>query len=363
MPLAGPAREFPLTRRRSGPAFAAQLRARLGRAGRAPQEGQGGRGRSGSAPALRAARRARPACPRRARRGRRPAGAAAARGRVRPGARFGEDQREDGEALFALRAEAPQVAVVRPELDVVEVRARGPWFHGRGRRRGEPRALRPWAARRRSAAPRGEAELVGALRERGASSAIASRRASTSAEPRSATRSVHGETASRDEAPIATRRSAAFRWATAAPYSAGTPARAGKSRPSAVEVRSPGSRPSFDDDEAVRREDERRDLGAELFGRAQVAPFSCLLRIAGAKGDLDLEPEPPREPPSSTLAASVPKRTSCASFRLRGEKPCVPTWSASSRFVLPAPFRPDGEHQPRLEAPVRATRRSGSRGA
>jgi hypothetical protein len=27
-------------------------------------------------------------------------------------------------------------------------------------------------------------------------------------------------------------------------------------------------------------------------------------------------------------------------LRVRGEKPCVPTCSDSSRFVLPAPFRP-----------------------
>ena len=37
--------------------------------------------------------------------------------------RLGEDQREDREALLSLRAEAAQVAVVRADLDVVQVRA------------------------------------------------------------------------------------------------------------------------------------------------------------------------------------------------------------------------------------------------
>jgi hypothetical protein len=69
--------------------------------------------------------------------------------------------------------------------------------------------------------------------------------------------------------------------------------RTGRKEPpqSAVEVRPPRSRPSLDDDEAVRREDERRDLRAELFGCAKgCAVQSSLLRIAGAKSDLDLEP-------------------------------------------------------------------------
>ena len=54
----------------------------------------------------------------------------------------------------------------------------------------------------------------------------------------------------------------------------------------------------------------------------------------------------PRSPASSIRAASAPKRTSCASLRLRGEKPCVPTCSASSRFVLPAPFSPTASTRP-----------------
>ena len=55
---------------------------------------------------------------------------------------------------------------------------------------------------------------------------------------------------------------------------------------------------------------------------------------------------PPRSPRTSTRAACSPKRTSCASERVRGEKPCVPTCSASSRFVLPAPFGPTASTSP-----------------
>ena len=57
----------------------------------------------------------------------------------------------------------------------------------------------------------------------------------------------------------------------------------------------------------------------------------------------------PRTPSSRMRAACSPKRISSASERVRGENPCVPTCSDSSRFVLPAPFAPDRENQPGLE--------------
>ena len=57
----------------------------------------------------------------------------------------------------------------------------------------------------------------------------------------------------------------------------------------------------------------------------------------------------PRRPVSSTRPAVAPWRISCMSERVRGEKPCVPTCSDSSRFVLPAPFAPGDENEPRLE--------------
>ena len=63
----------------------------------------------------------------------------------------------------------------------------------------------------------GQAELVRDARAKpGASAASASRRAATSSAPRVTACSVHGATASRDERPAATRRSAALRCAIAA---------------------------------------------------------------------------------------------------------------------------------------------------
>ena len=59
----------------------------------------------------------------------------------------------------------------------------------------------------------------------------------------------------------------------------------------------------------------------------------------------------PRVPRTAMRAARSPKRISCASVRVRGEKPCVPTCSDSSRFVLPTPFGPTASTRPgrRLE--------------
>ena len=59
---------------------------------------------------------------------------------------------------------------------------------------------------------------------------------------------------------------------------------------------------------------------------------------------------PARVPSIPIAAAGVPKRISCASLRVRGEKPCVPTCSDSSRFVLPVPFRPTTRTTPGARA-------------
>ena len=50
--------------------------------------------------------------------------------------------------------------------------------------------------------------------------------------------------------------------------------------------------------------------------------------------------EPPWSPSTAIRAPSSPKRISCASDRVRGEKPWAATCRLSSRFVLPAPFGP-----------------------
>src|SRR5579864_658387 len=55
---------------------------------------------------------------------------------------------------------------------------------------------------------------------------------------------------------------------------------------------------------------------------------------------------PARRPCTAIREALSPKRTSSRSERARGEKPCVATCSASSRFVLPAPFGPTASTRP-----------------
>ena len=55
---------------------------------------------------------------------------------------------------------------------------------------------------------------------------------------------------------------------------------------------------------------------------------------------------PPRERPRPTRAPVSPDRIMRASVRVRGEKPCVPRWSASSRLVLPAPLSPTTSTMP-----------------
>ena len=198
----------------------------------------------------------------------------------------------------------------------------------------------------------GQAELAGALgeggHERGDRLARAPRRAPPRA-PRPAR--VHGATASRDgELRRSTRRSAAFRCASAAPYSAGSAGpRREKPAEHAVEVGAARGRPAFDDGEPVGGEDERRDLArAAARPTRSGAPFSVArFALAGRERHLDLDRRAGRDRrASSTRGLGSPKRTSCASLRVRGEKPCVPTWSASSRFVLPAPFGPTASTSP-----------------
>ena len=264
--------------------------------------------------------------------------------------RFGEDQREHGEALLALRAEAAQVTVVRRGSRRRPGAARDRSFRGRDRRRGAPRALRPSAGRPRSAAHRpGGPSSTARSANSGASSAIASRRASTSSRaqlcdplgPRRDGVSRRGADRDAPERGVPLRHGRAVLGRDAGPRRKQPPQRT-------VEVRAPRGRPALDHDEAVRREDERRrPRSGAARPRAAAAPFSRAFFASPGRSVTSISSfEPPRSPASSIRAASAPKRTSWASLRLRGEKPCVPTWSASSRFVLPAPFRPTASTSP-----------------
>ena len=168
----------------------------------------------------------------------------------------------------------------------------------------------------------------------------AGRRASA---PSAATCSVHGSSASRSgeaelhaaqrRVPLRERGEIVLRHRRA---------RREEARERPVEVRAARGGPALHDGEAVRGEDERRDLAAERLGGRQLrAVHACLLRLALAQGHRRA-----RAARRSaclrrrTRAAVSPKRISCASWRVRGEKPCVTTCSDSSRFVLPTPLRP-----------------------
>ena len=126
--------------------------------------------------------------------------------------RLREQEREHGQPLLSLRAVAAEVAPAGRDPDVVQMRPEP----GRAPVEilVEPRleSLRASAARpRRAARPPASPSSAARSANGGSSAAITSCRAATSAAPSSATRCVQGSTASRDDAPNVTLRSAAFR--------------------------------------------------------------------------------------------------------------------------------------------------------
>ena len=267
--------------------------------------------------------------------------------------RLGEEQREHREALLALRAELAQVAVAARDEDVVEMRAetgRAAFEVGLqaslelldGRRLGVVAELRDR-----------QPELVGTLREprperRERLAAGADERRPELGEARR----PGLERLARREAelhPPERRRSAAR-----APR--GTPAAArpapGSSRPrtrSKYARRAAGPPLTTASRSGVKTsvETSRRSDSDDVEPRAvQLGPLRLGRREAHPERRRDTRPRAPRSRPQQPAS---PKRISCASLRVRGEKPCVPTCSDSSRFVLPAPFWPDDEHDARRQ--------------
>ena len=278
---------------------------------------------------------------------------------------LGEQEREHGEPLLALGAEAAKLARAGGEDDVVEVRPEPVTPRSRSRSSrassvGDRRRLRRRSAARRRGSPSSPARSANGA----ASSASASFRAATSSRPERCDllrprRRARRATSSRRRRGAATRSAARRR----APYSADSCARAGVSRPSdAVEVRAARCRCAFDDAEPVGREDERRRLA-----RAAARPRAAARRSASracprrprASSSIS-SGTVPRVPRTAMRAARSPKRISCASVRVRGEKPCVATCSDSSRFVLPTPFGPTASTRPGLQARARAAHTTGT---
>jgi hypothetical protein len=173
-------------------------------------------------------------------------------------------------------------------------------------------------------------------------------RASTSSPPSAAACSVQGASASRDEKPAETRRSAAFRCAITAAYSVLSDDRAGARRPS---TRSKYARrvagPPFT---TVSRSGVNTSVATSVrscSAARSAAPFR-LARFPSPSSSVTSSSTrvSPRRPCSAIRPACSPKRRSCASDRVRGENPCVPTCNDSSRFVLPAPFGPTTSTSP-----------------
>jgi hypothetical protein len=199
----------------------------------------------------------------------------------------------------------------------------------------------------------------------GANRSIAATRACTSAAPSVTTDSVQGERASSDDRPARTRRSPALRCPSADAYSLAIAARAGRSRPT---TRSMYARrvagPPFT---TASRSGVNTSVVSSLRSRSlevRRSPFSSTRRTSPRVSVTSVANLfSPRAPASRTRAASASKRIMSLSRRARGENACVPTWSASRRFVLPAPFGPWSSTTPgsRLSSSEAYERKSRSR--
>ena len=216
-------------------------------------------------------------------------------------------------------------------------------------RRGAPRARRPSAAPRRSRAGR-RARPKLARRRRRKPGPGRRDRLSRAAGRRSGAKLGHpgrprGERVALREAELdPLQRRVALRKRRRVLLRNGEPSRLQPPR-GPVEVGPAGGRAALHDREPVGREDQRRELAAQELRRGQACTVELgALRRRPVADSLTLTSRGPAAAKSRLNATSArplsPKRTSCPSARVRGEKPCVPTWSASSRFVFPAPFSP-----------------------
>ena len=258
-----------------------------------------------------------------------------------------------------------QLAAVGCDLEIVEVRAEA----GRPARevgleaRLERRAV--GASASYPSRPSGSPSSARRSRKPGDRAATRSpRRASTSAAPSSATRSVHGDDdlarrqaeldAPKAGVPLRERRRVLLRQAGLH--------RAASRREHPVDVGAANRGPTLDDSQPVGREHERRELAPQRLGRGKPRAVE-LRRLAALRGELHadlvthtaaIEPSATR-PPRSRRTGSGARRCAFAA-RTPGSPRCI----ASSRFVLPAPLSPGHEDDARLESRGRGARTSGS---
>ncbi len=242
--------------------------------------------------------------------------------------RLRQQQRQHRETLLALRAVLAKVSVAACDQHVVEMRAPRRSCRARGPARGAPRDRRPSEAPRRTRAVR----RASRAHRHAQRTALQARRVSPGGR-RQARRRVRPALAPRLESrtlrkpeldppqrcvSLRKRREVVLRQRCAG----------GKRRASvAVEVRAAGCRSALHDRRAIGSEDERRDLPAKRVCRRKAcAVQSRFLRLSLSQRERDVDRRPsPRRPLNATRAAVSPKRMSCASWRVRGEKPWVPS--------------------------------------
>ena len=247
--------------------------------------------------------------------------------------RLGEQEREHGQALLALGAEAPQVPLSRADGDVVEVRAEA----------GDAAlqiALQPRLERRRgrrlaAVVERGarQAELVRAFGEDGREQRdrLLPGRDEGGAEGRHLLRPrrnrVAGRGAERDPpqrcVPLPDRGRILERERRAARQQ---PAQ----RP--VEVRAARGGTPFHDGEPVGREDERRDLAAELLGRPQRRTVQ-LRALPGLLLQRHLQLDRPAAPVARRARSAPPRRRT---GRAAGRRACAARSPACRRAATRA---------------------------
>ena len=168
--------------------------------------------------------------------------------------------------------------------------------------------------------------------------------ARSSSAPSSATRSVHGASASRPETPPRTRRSDSFRWASARAVLGGerrhAPAPAGRAsgrRTSGARSGRPSRRPAG----RGRRRARPAACGAPRRSRARRRSAAAASPRPGTSVTSVSTGDPPSSPASMTRAPSCAEAHELPLRARTAERsPALPTWSASSRFVFPTPFRP-----------------------
>ena len=237
------------------------------------------------------------------------------------------------------------------DCDVVEVRAEARRARARGRGRAARRAAPRSAARPRTRARRRRARAHRPLARSAASSSVerlAARGDQLRAELGDLLRPRRNRVARREAGRDAAERGVPLRDRGAVLR---RQPRARREQPPerAVEVRAAHRGPALDDREPVGREDERRDLARAAAPPRAAARRSASRACPRRRRERDVELERRRRRGGRAArrgAAASPKRISCASVRVRGEKPCVPTCSDSSRFVLPAPFGPTTSTRP-----------------